>query len=41
MQIAGALEQKGYKELKADHFGTVTTVMRAFSKLFIDCRDEM
>ncbi|XP_024387366.1 protein SEMI-ROLLED LEAF 2 isoform X2 [Physcomitrium patens] len=40
-KIAGALEQKGYKELKADHFGTVTTVMRAFSKLFIDCRDEM
>lgn len=41
LQIAAGLEQKGLKELKNDHLATVTTVMRAYSKLFIACRDEM
>lgn len=40
-KIASGLEQKGLKELKNDHLATVTTVMRAYSKLFIACRDEM
>lgn len=41
LQIAGGLEQKGLKELKNEHFATVRTAMRAYSKLFIACRDEM
>lgn len=40
-KIASALEQRGLKELKNEHIGTVRVVMRAYSKLFIACRDEM
>ncbi|CAM6091632.1 unnamed protein product [Calypogeia fissa] len=40
-KIANALEQRGYKELRAEHYGTVRVVMRAYSKLFTDCKDQM
>lgn len=41
VQIASALEQRGYKELRAERYGTIRVVMRAYSRLLADCRDQM
>ncbi|KAG6555111.1 hypothetical protein Mapa_003146 [Marchantia paleacea] len=40
-KIANGLEQRGYKELRHEHYGTVIVVMRAFNKLLSACRDQM
>ncbi|CAM6106989.1 unnamed protein product [Calypogeia fissa] len=39
--IANALEQRRYKELRAEHYGTARVVIQAYSKLFADCKDQM
>ncbi|BFI42403.1 protein EFR3 [Marchantia polymorpha subsp. ruderalis] len=40
-KIADGLEQRGYKELRGEHYGTVRVVMRTYSKLLSACRDQM
>ncbi|KAL3696176.1 hypothetical protein R1sor_010252 [Riccia sorocarpa] len=40
-KIANGLEQRGYRELRHEHFGTVSVVMRAFTKLLQACKDQM
>ncbi|KAL2642862.1 hypothetical protein R1flu_010449 [Riccia fluitans] len=40
-KIANGLEQRGYKELRHEHYGTVAVVMRAFTKLLSACKDQM
>ncbi|KAJ7515837.1 hypothetical protein O6H91_22G030400 [Diphasiastrum complanatum] len=40
-KIAQSLEQRGYKELRNEHFGSVRVVMRAYCKLISSCREQM
>lgn len=40
-KIANLLEQRGYKELRNEHFGSVGVVMTAYSKLLSSCKDQM
>lgn len=40
-KIAASLEQRGYNELRNEHFGSVRVVMSAFTKLASSCKDQM
>ncbi|KAH9301851.1 hypothetical protein KI387_013434, partial [Taxus chinensis] len=40
-KIAKYLEQRCYKELRAEHFGSVKVVMRIYSKLLFLCKEQM
>ncbi|XP_057856005.2 protein SEMI-ROLLED LEAF 2 [Cryptomeria japonica] len=40
-KIANLLEQRGYKELRNEHFGSVHVIMTAYGKLLSSCKDQM
>eukprot|EP01018_Ginkgo_biloba_P032611 Gb_14070 [translate_table: standard] len=40
-KIAKYLEQRCYKELRNEHFGSVKVVMRIYSKLLFSCKEQM
>eukprot|EP00897_Mesotaenium_endlicherianum_P011064 jgi/Mesen1/9987/ME000072S09402 len=40
-KIVNKLEQRGYSELKAEHYLSVEAVMHAYSRLLVVCRDHM
>ncbi|KAI5058253.1 hypothetical protein GOP47_0026944 [Adiantum capillus-veneris] len=41
LKIASSLEQRGYKELRNDHFGSVRVIMAVYTKLFSACKSQM
>ncbi|KAJ6847488.1 uncharacterized protein M6B38_277005 [Iris pallida] len=40
-KITNYLEQRCYKELRIEHFGSVKVVMRIYRKLIISCKEQM
>eukprot|EP00250_Pteridium_aquilinum_P019525 c24467_g1_i1 orf=242-3247(+) len=40
-KIATSLEQRGYKELRNEHFGSVRVIMAVYTKLFSTCKNQM
>lgn len=40
-KIATSLEQRGYKELRNEHFGSVRVIMAVYTKLFSVCKSQM
>lgn len=40
-KIAASLEQRGYKELRNEHFGSVRVIMAVYIKLFSACKVQM